>query len=372
MPPERRFATITDVAKAAGVSRATASRVLSGSEYPVSEELRARILQAAQELNYRPNALARGLKKEGRAVIGVIVPSLSNPFYSELVEGIKDIAYGEQFVVLLAPTDGRVQREEQLLNALIEQRVRGIAVALAFGAAKFARAIQGSGVHVVAFDEQGEGIPGDCVAVDYREGARAAAEYLLALGHRRIGFVTAPLARANRRQILEGYREAHEQAGLPVDEALVAEAESEYQYGRHVYELDVGGQLTERLLQMDDPPTAIMANNDLMAMGVLQKLYEKNIRIPEEMSVVGFDDIAIARMTSPPLTTVRVPKYEMGRWVAEMLLRRFKAEESPSPVRMKVTPELIVRATTAPPDASDGRRFSLVRSEVAAGGGEGS
>jgi len=364
----KRFATITDVAKAAGVSRATASRVLSGSEYPVSEELRVRILQAAEELDYRPNALARGLRKEARSVIGVIVPSMSNPFYSELVEGIKDIAYEEQFTVLLAPTDGRVQREEQLLNILIEQRVRGIAVALAFGAAKFARAIKDSGVHVVAFDEQGEGVPGDCVAVDYREGARAAAEYLIALGHRRIGLVTAPLTRTNRRQILEGYREAHAEAGLAVDEALIAEADSEYQYGRHLYELDAGGQLTERLLGSGDPPTAIMANNDLMAMGVLQKLYEKNIRVPEEMSVVGFDDIAITRLTSPPLTTVRVPKYEMGRWVAEMLLRRFKAEESLAPVQMKVTPELIVRATTAPPGAGGGLRSPLVPGRTAKAG----
>lgn len=354
MKQKKRLATLADVAKAAGVSRATASRVLSGSTYPVSKELRARILQAAESLNYRPNALARGLKKEdGRSVIGVVVPSISNPFYSELIEGIKDIAFEEQIVVLLAATDGRLQREEQLLDTLIEQRVQGIAVALASGAAEMTQAIRKTGVHVVVFDEQfdeqGEEVQGDCVAVDYREGARAAAEFLIALGHRRIGFVTAPLNRANRRQILEGVRAAHAEAGLAVDEELICEAEAEYQYGRHVYELDVGGQLTERLLDLPQPPTAIMTNNDLMALGVLQKLYEKKIRIPEEMSVVGFDDIAIARMTSPPLTTVRVPKYEMGRWVAEMLLRRFKSVEPLAPVVMKLKPELIVRATTAPP-----------------------
>ena len=195
--------------------------------------------------------------------------------------------------------------------------------------------------------------------MDYREGARAATEFLITLGHRRIGFVTAPLTRANRRQILEGYREAHAQAGLPVDEGLIMVAESEYQYGRHVYELDTGGHLTERLISSAHPPTAIVANNDLMAMGVLQKLYEKNIRIPEEMSVVGFDDITISRMTCPPLTTVRVPKYEMGRWVAEMLLRRLKSEEPLAPVRMTLTPKLIVRSTTAPPESGGGRIFPM-------------
>lgn len=353
MKQKKRLATLADVAKAAGVSRATASRVLSGSTYPVSQELRERILAAAEALNYRPNALARGLKNDSRSVIGVVVPSISNPFYSELIEGIKDIAFEEQIVVLLAPTDGRLHREEQLIDTLIQQRVQGIAVALASGAAEMSQALRKSGVHVVVFDEQFDEqqneVPGDCVAVDYREGARAAAEFLIALGHRRIGFVTAPLTRVNRRQILEGYRKAHAEAGLTVAEELIRVAESEYQYGRHVYELDVGGQLTEKLLDLARPPTAIMTNNDLMALGVLQKLYERKIRIPEEMSVVGFDDIAIARMTSPPLTTVRVPKYEMGRWVAEMLLRRFRSEEPLTPVVMKVKPELIVRATTAPP-----------------------
>lgn len=361
MSGKKRYPTISDVAEAANVSRASASRVLSGSDYPVSQTLREKVLAAADSLNYRPDALARGLTKHIRPVIGVVVPSITNPFYSELVEGVKDVSFQEQVGVLLAPTDGSKQRQEQLLNILVEQRVAGLAIALASETEEMIRAFHQSGIYVVAFDQQEQRLPGDCVDVDYREGGRLAAELLLTLGHRRIGMVTAPLTRENRRRVVQGYRDAHAQADVDICEELIMVAESEYKYVRHLYELTVGAELTSRLLELKNPPTAVMAHNDLMAMGVLQKLYEKDIRVPEEMSVIGYDDIAISRMSSRPLTTVHVPKYEMGRWIAQMLLRRIKSDDREQPVRMTLKPELMVRATTAPPAVSVDRQMVFDR-----------
>jgi len=338
----KKPATIRDIARAANVSTATVSRVLSNSGYPVRAAVRENVLRVAAELNYIPNMVGKQLKKNTSHTIGVVVPTIANPFYASVVFGVEEEARLNGYGVMACNTLQDPALEEEYVRTLLEKQVKGLIIAsIAGGKAHLERAA-GLGVRIVAVDQYVEMDGIAQIDFDYRAGGYMAAKYLLERGHRRIGYAAFRLDRPSRRRILEGYLDAMREAGL---EPLVAEADAGERYGAG-YEFDTGMKLTRRLLECDPPPTAIFAGNDLMAFGVIQELARRGVRLPEDVSVMGFDGIEFGRMIHPPLTTVRQPDYEMGKMACRMLIGLLHGAEH-APRAAVLRPALVERASVA-------------------------
>jgi LacI family transcriptional regulator len=333
------MSSITDVARLAGVSTATASRVVSAADYAVSAATRARVLDAARTLDYVPNALARGLRRH-LPVVGVIVHDITDPYFSEVVRGVEDAAAAAGFLVIVCSSDRDAEREQSYVRLLRAMR----APALIFAGSGFddraanaemarhVAAIRGYGGAVVHLSPHAAGEPE--VGVDNIAGVAAIVGALADLGHSRIAFLAGPTTLLVARQRLDGYRRGVADAGLPPDERLVVES---------AFNRDGGRSAVDALLARDVAFTAIAAANDLLALGALERLAELGIQVPADVSVAGFDDIATAAIVAPSLSTVRLPLHEIGRRgfaVAERLL----AGERPAP---EVLPtELVLRAST--------------------------
>lgn len=309
LPVARRPPTIRDVAERAGVSTATVSRILSGalSARPATRE---RVLEAVHELGYRPSGVARSLKLRATATLGLIVTDIENPFFPELVRSIEDAAREREYSVLFCNGDEDPDREESYLELLAERRVDGIIVASSGLTERHGRWIAGALVPVVLVNCETSGGSRPAILSDNREGARVAAEHLLALGHRRLGLVLGQPANAATAERLGGVRDALEAAGLPPDELATARGDG------HV----AGGErATEELLRAIPGLTAIVCYNDLTAIGAIRAVRATGRRVPEDVSIVGFDDIDLARYVDPPLTTVAQQTARMGRWGVERL-----------------------------------------------------
>lgn len=334
-----RPATIRDVARRAGVSVSTVSYVMNGTG-PVADRTRSRVLAAIREVGFEPNQAARSLKRGSAAAIGLIVPDLRNEFFALVAEGVQDVAFSRDVLVVLCSSDANIERETSYARLLRRRRVDGVVYLSGTGVspgALFELAERGP---VVFVDELIAGLDVPFVGSDNRRGARAVAEHVLDRGHRRLAVIGGPAALWTAEQRLAGYREALAGAGLDPDSVPVVLGD---------YRQESGYRLSLALLT-DGPgqrPTALLCANDLMAIGALQYCREAGIRVPEELSVVGFDDIPVAPLLSPPLTTVRQPAREMGRQATELLLSRLQAP-SPALERTLLPVELRVRESVAP------------------------
>ena len=329
-------ATILDVARRARVSAATASRVMTGSPHAVSEVTRKRVLAAARDLAYRPNMLARSLLTRETSAIGVLVPDVSNPYYAVILRGIEDAAGLARRAVILCNTDRRHDKQQAYLRTLLERRVDGVIITGGtFRKHDLAQVRTVLPAVVIGRHE----VPVPFVRVDNIGAGRAATQHLLRLGHRRIACVAGPVTSMTAVDRLEGYRRALAEAGLlpRPDDVVTAE-----------FSLDGGRLGTARLCASPHPPTAIVASSDQMAVGALRALSEAGLRVPADVSVIGFDDSPLASFTVPALTSVAIPMYEMGRGAMELLLQLLRGEV-PGSVVLPV--ELRVRETTAPPRA---------------------
>lgn len=337
-------ATIADVAARSGVSTATVSRVLSdaGAGRPITRD---RVLEAARELHYRPSGVARALKRRTTLTIGLVVTDIENPFYPQIVRAVEDIAHGLGYALLLCNAADDPQRELAYLDLLLERQVDGIIVASSRATRRHAELLSSSPVPVVLVNSAApqSGLP--AVDTDHRLGARLAAEHLLGLGHRVIGHVSAPASNAAARPRLAGIRDALRNAGLPASALHVSPGDG------HV----IGGEKAAKELLAVPDLTAIACYNDLSAIGVLRAARAAGRRVPDDVSVVGFDDIQPAQWTDPPLTTIGQPIAEMSRW-AVLRLREAVGHGSlpPRPAAGPATPvhlrpELIVRGSTAAP-----------------------
>lgn len=339
--------TIKDVAKKAGVSVATASRVLSDSSYPVRPALQQKVREAAEELEYSPNAFAQALRRDVCKDIALIIPNLSNPFYQQAVLGAGEALDQDSYSIRLCNTMHDPEREREFIRQLYDRQVRGVILSsVAQDNAEFVNKYIQKGMKFVLLDQLLSGVDAPSIDFDYRAGTRLAVEHLLKLGHQIIAFATTPLVRFTRKEIYAGYCKALNAAGITPDEGLLYERSMDKSGRGSDYELNIGRLIAGELIKDGCPATAVVCINDMIAIGLIQALTQKGIRVPEDVSVVGFDDIPLAGAYVPALTTVHSPAQEMGRLAAIMLLDALRSKEQAMAVTMRLSPKLVVREST--------------------------
>ena len=332
---KRRRPTIYDVARLAGVSTATVSRALNGTGQ-VAESKRLAIEAAVERLGYRPNTIARSLVTRSTQTIALLLPDITNPFYADLVTGIQLLTRERDYTMLLCTTDFDPEQEERYLRLLRAKHVDGALVdGLVLPPERIARFVE-DGFPIVCLDRDVDSRSVPLVQVDNRMGARLATEHLLALGHTRIAHIMGAAARISEERLL-GYQAALTQAGVAPDSSLIA-------FGGFT---ETGGHdAMQSLLEADLGLTAVFAANDLSAIGAINAITASGRSVPGDVSVVGFDDLRLARYTSPPLTTIRQPAGEIARHSTELLLGMI-AGRQPGKLHHLFPPELIVRGSTA-------------------------
>lgn len=328
---------IRDVAKLAGVSTGTVSRVLN--DHPsVTKELRARVDGIIKELGYMPDPSARSMRSKVSRLIGIVIPDLTNPFFSELVQSAEQAAANHGYNIIVMTSFDHAAKEADRIKQLTSRKVDGIILVPSndFHTLKLPK-----GLPIVVVDRLMPGYSG--IAADHRNGVRLGVEHLLKLGHRRIGFISGPKHSVPANDRLRGYLDAMEQAGGGTELAaspLVAEAAFDYESGR-----SAGNYLLARA--RNERPTAIFASSDQQAIGCMRAAHDLGIPIPAALSVVGFDGIPLASMTTPRLTTVKQPIQEMAAAAVAVLLNKQTAPELDKPTLLAC--ELLSGETTAPP-----------------------
>lgn len=342
-------ATIRDVARLAGVSLATVSRVLSDGDYPVSAELKQRVRDAVAQLGYVPNTVARSLRQDVSRDIGLVIPNISNPFYLQTMLGINDALNKKDYSLILCNTMRNAQQERVYLRQLFERKVRGIILSSVDENADIVKEYGKKGMKFVLLDQKITGMESTGINFDSRAGARMATEHLISLGHSRIAFATMPMTRWTRTEMHMGYRDALVLAGLGYDSRLVYERMPEKLAAYADFELEAGKMIAESFLADGCPATAIVCINDMLAIGLIKTLKARGIRVPEDVSVFGFDDIPFASTFEPSLSTVHYPAIETGRLAAMMLMDTLESGSGEMPVSMQLAPSLVIRETVAPP-----------------------
>jgi LacI family transcriptional regulator len=330
------MATIKDVAKHVGVSTATVSHVINKTRF-VSEELIAKVLKAIQELNYHPNAVARSLVKKKTHTIGIIISDILNPFYTAIVRGIEDVTYQSGYNVMLCNTDENPEKEKLYIQVLMEKRIDGLAIATAFQDGVHPLVSQLGTVPLVNIVRKIKGLASDSVVGDNTGGAYQAIDHLIGLGHRRIGIISGPSGLSSGAERLKGCKKAFEDHGIPIDLDLI-------KFGD--FKKESGYTLTQEILQHRNRPTAIFVTNNQMTIGALNALNELETRIPEDISLISFDDMEWYSFHNPPITTVEHSPYQMGKKAGEMLVRRI-SKKGGKPKGVLFPSNLIVRGSTS-------------------------
>ncbi|MGB4137600.1 MAG: LacI family DNA-binding transcriptional regulator, partial [Microbacterium sp.] len=332
-----RPATMKDVAAAAGVGLGTVSRVFS-KQGKVAESTRQRVEQAAAELNYRPSAIGRGLKRQSTQNIGLIVTDISNNFYGEFSQGVLTTARDMDRHVILCASGEDPDAEAEYINLLVEQRVEGI---IAFPTGENVEAWQSAidlGIRVVFADRTIDGLDVPSVVIDNAASARTLTEYLLALGHRRIGYLGGPISLTSGRMREEGFRRAHDDFDAPVDDRLII---------RTRFTRDTANASAQLLLDVDPPPTALVAGNNVLGEAALNAVRDRGLRVPEDISIVMFDDVPWAKLVEPPMTVIAQPSWQLGQAATHLVL-----SAGATGSRILAT-ELIARRSARPWHATD-------------------
>lgn len=329
--------TCDDVARMAGVSRATVSYVINNGPRPVSPETRQRVQKAIDSLGYQPSAVARNLRLQRSDTIGLVVPDTHNPYFSEVARGIEAVAFERGYAVFLCHTGYDLNREVQYVNLLHAQRVAG--VIWVPGTDNFSPfdQLKGLGVETVVIDRLVPGREVPAILAENYQGGYLAADHLLKLGHKKIGFISRTLNLSHSTGRYEGYRTALKDHGIEPDPKLVIPT------GGFTYQ--DGYEAAKRLLQ-SAAPTAIFTYNDIMAIGALRYAVEAGYRVPEDLSIVGFDDIAQSAFTCPGLTTIHLPKFELGQMGAQMLFSLIDKKEIDPNLLIPLQVSLTVREST--------------------------
>ncbi|MBC2690227.1 MULTISPECIES: LacI family DNA-binding transcriptional regulator [Pseudomonas] len=330
------MATIKDVAALAGISYTTVSHVLNKTR-PVSEEVRLKVEAAIQRLDYVPSAVARSLKAKTTATIGLLVPNSLNPYFAELARGIEDYCERNGYCVILCNSDDNPDKQRSYLRVLLEKRIDGLIVASAGGDSGLAQGLAGVRTPMVIVDRGLEGLDADLVRIDHEYGAYLATRHLLQLGHRDIASIGGPAHTSVAQMRLAGFCRALKEAGVQVPTERMIESDF----------TSTGGYNAAAVLLASNPPTAIFAGNDMMGIGALRAAAERNIRVPSELSVIGFDDIQMSRYVYPALTTVGQSILQLGEMAAQVLLRRIAAPQLATDQQI-VTPSIVLRESTAP------------------------
>jgi DNA-binding LacI/PurR family transcriptional regulator len=327
--------TIKDVAEKAGVSVATVSRVINHKAI-VRPSLRARVEKVIAELSYSPSGIAKNMRKQTLRSIGVILADILNPFFTHIVRIIEERAYQDSFSVILCNSNEDPDKEAAHLEFLQAERVAGVI----WAPVGYVRKYSEISVPLVLLDRLQPGILADSVMVDNTAGVRLAVKHLVELGHHRIGMISGPINTSTGVDRLKGYKIEVEQNGLTFDNDLVVFSD---------FKESGGIEATKKLLDRRDPPTAIIAGNNLMTVGVLMVLRERGICLPDQMSLVGFDDMPWYSLVSPPITVIKQPVNELGRVAIDLLLRRVSNDCEDFPLQVNFHVQLIVRGSTSHP-----------------------
>jgi LacI family transcriptional regulator len=329
---------IREVAKRAGVSLGTVSNVLNRPEI-VAQETRRRVQLAIEEIGFVRNGSARQLRAGNSQYIGLVMLDVANPFFTEVARGVEDAANEAGYVVILCNSDDSLEKESHYLQVLEEQRARGVLITPVQSDASYLQRFRKRGIAVVLLDRPSR-IKDLCsVAVDDVRGGELATTHLLEQGHVRIGFVHGPLSIRQCADRRRGVLRAVRTAGLDPDQVIVDITAS----AQNVREGEESG---EKLLGAKIKPTAVFCANDLLALGLMRALIKRGISIPGDMALVGYDDVEFASVLSTPLTSIRQPKYELGRTAAELLLDEANNPTAHQHKHIVYQPELIVRESS--------------------------
>ncbi|MGB7337436.1 MAG: LacI family DNA-binding transcriptional regulator [Phototrophicaceae bacterium] len=330
-----RGPTIIDVAKLAGVSKATAARVLNGQQELVKETTRERVSVAAEQLGYVRNAIAGSLRTDRTFVIALSIPDITNPFWPEVARGVQDTTEAEGYTTVIVNTDWKSDREQSMLNMVRRNRFDGLIINVVD-----TPIIELEKLHIpIVLLGVSERYPKvNSVGSDTAGGAEKAMQHLYELGHRRIALISGLSRRYSIRD--ESYVAFHAHYKLPIDSDLVIEGD---------FTRQAGYSAMQKLLKLKNPPTAVFTANDSIAIGALKAANMMSWRVPEDISIIGMDDINASTVTSPELTTISKPKYEIGVNAAQILLNCIEHGSNIPTKKLKMNCELIVRASTAQP-----------------------
>jgi DNA-binding LacI/PurR family transcriptional regulator len=338
MPTRRNNSpTIKDIARMASVSHSTVSRALHNTTL-VDPKTADRIQRIARNIGYRASAVARGLATQKTRTIGVVVTTIADPFVSKVLSGIEEAANRRGYSVFLAESNTDSEREIKAVHSFAERRVDGIVVTSSRVGSLHFKLLSETKVPIVLVNNQHPGASAHSVMIQNAEGGRQAVQHLIRLGHRRIAYIRDSFGYQSDAERLAGYRAALKHSGIAFSEELVVDGDGKAE----------GGIIAMRnLLGLEEPPTAVFCYNDMTALGALRCIHDERLQVPEDISLVGFDDLSIASYTQPRLTTVRQPMWQLGQLAMESLLKLMSGQESVGAI--SVPTELIIRESTAPP-----------------------
>jgi DNA-binding LacI/PurR family transcriptional regulator len=329
--------SIKDIARLAGVSHCTVSRALHNSPL-INANTKERIREIARKTGYVPNEVARSLVQRSTRTVGVVVTTIADPFIGEVVEGIERTANEHGYSVILANSHAEPDLEMKVVDGFSQRRVDGIIVAASRVGALHGKRLAGTQVPIVLINNQHRGTFAHSVGIDNVTASAELVGHLLDLGHRRIAYIGDRLGLESDAERFSGYRVRYKEARIPIDEKLVLRGDGKAEEGERV---------AGRLLDMREPPTAIFCYNDMTALGALRAAADRGLRVPQDVSIAGFDDLFVASYTSPPLTTVRQPKQQMGQRAMSILFELLHGGEADS--SLLLPGELIIRGSTASP-----------------------
>lgn len=340
----RRGATLRDVAERARVHPSTVSRALNGDTRAlVNQATVRRILKVADELGYQPNSLARSLKTNRTMTIGMLIPDLTNPVFPPIVRGIEDGLADDGYTLVLANTDGDPAKERRLVEVMRGRKVDGLLLATALREYSLLDELVAARLPVVLVNRTSEQPSVPSVTPDDHAGMGLAVRHLVSLGHTRIAHVAGPQTMTTGLARYHSFLSWMQVAGLEADPRLVVFAEQ--------FKEPAGATACGELFGRGSEFTAIVAGNDLLALGCYDALSARDLRVPDDVSVVGHNDIPFADNFGPPLTTVRIPHYEIGVKAAQLMLEAVRQRDA-SPVAVHLAPSFVLRASTAPPRSS--------------------
>jgi LacI family transcriptional regulator len=340
--------TIKDIAAATGYSVTTVSRVLNRINYPVKKDARNKILNSAKELNYVPNLLAKGLKTSKSREIAVIVNSFTNTFNISLLSGIENILLREGYNALFYNTKNLfIEKHQRIIESILSKRIEGVILPSVYTNPDTINIFLSNNIKVVLIDHQLDGMNCSSVYFNYKKGLVMLTEHFLEMGHRRIVYLHLKPDTRSKLDRLEGFRETLVKANIPYSDEYIFTYELTDFDGENP-DFKAGVILAERVLNLSIKPTAIIADNDIMALGVLYYLNKNKISLPGDMSVAGYDGIIYSAMTYPPLTTIKVPAREMGESAANILIEYIKVNKN-FEHKIIFEPELVKRESVSFP-----------------------
>jgi len=329
--------TIKDIAKKAGVSIATVSHVINKTRF-VSDELKEKVYEAMEEADYHPNVMAGSLRRRKTKTIGLIVPDNANPLYAELAKAIENILFSYDFSLMLCNSEHNLEKELKYITVLRAKRVDGIIVIPAGSQAEHINKLVKSGLPIVTLDRPVSHILADTVLLDHFQGIFDATEYLIKLGHERIAYIDKPFDLPHKFARLKGYHKALKKHGIKIYDSLCTKG--------GVCFAD-GARAMRTLLNAKPTPTAVLAFDDVIAMGALRTIQDHGLRVPEDISLIGFDDMPLCSYTIPRLTTVYYPKDKMAEAACNLLLKRIEGSDAKKRNKIVIPLRLVLRESTA-------------------------